>query len=120
LGCGMEQNSSLSDPPIGGRVNGIYTITTETPTTVWIGKFCLTLMREDVVDADVCFSSSSLDLQGECEGDNDDSKDNKGDEGSKHRKHSKECKASEDNEGRKGRTIPHKKGQVDASLDVQC
>ena len=74
---------------------------------------------EDVVDADVCFSASSLDLQGECEGDNDDSKDKKGDKGSKHSKHSKECKACEDNEGRKGRTIPHKKGQVDASLDGQ-
>jgi hypothetical protein len=48
------------------------------------------------------------------------SKDSKGDKGSKHSKHSKEYKVSEDNEGRKGRTIPHKKGQVDASLDGQC
>jgi hypothetical protein len=57
------------------------------------------------------FFSSSLDPQGECEGDNDDSKDNKGDKGSKH---SKECKASEDNERRKGRI--DEKGQVDALM----
>jgi hypothetical protein len=35
------------------------------------------------------FSSSSLDPQGECEGDNDDSKGDKGDKGSKHSKESK-------------------------------
>jgi hypothetical protein len=65
------------------------------------------------------FSSSTLDPQGECEGDSDDSKDNRGGKGSKHSKDGKECKASEDNEGRKGRTIPHRKGQVDALLDGQ-
>jgi hypothetical protein len=72
------------------------TITTETATTTCIGNFCLTLMQKtSMVLISAClhhlsFSSSSLDPQGERDGDNDDSKDSKGDKQSKHSKHSKE------------------------------
>jgi hypothetical protein len=96
-----ERDGPLSDPPIWGegehgtgqRLQTVttreLTIMTETA-TMWIGNSCMTLtQRTSLVPISafphyLSFPSSSPDLQGECEGDNDDGKDNKGS------KHSKE------------------------------